>query len=74
MSRSGPDHIRRLDRNRYFQRWRGNYLNENEQDEEKETPPDGEDSAIDSLNVTSSSISALDVADMDKMCKMPSYP
>ena len=41
VSRSGPDHIRRLDRNRHFQRWQRNYLNKNEQDEEKETPPRG---------------------------------
>ena len=64
--RSGIDHMRRLKRNNYFQRWLRNYLNKNEQDEEKETPPDGDEPTTDSLNVTSSSLAAMDVAEMDK--------
>ena len=64
--RSGIDHMRRLKRNSYFQRWLRNNLNENEQDEERDTPPDGDESASDSLNVTSSSLAAMDVAEMDK--------
>ena len=50
----------------HFQRWERNYLDENEQDEEEETPPDGDDPEIVGLNVTSSSLAAMDVAKMDK--------
>ena len=66
-SRTGPDHIRRLKRNRHFQRWLRKYLSENKQDEEKETPSDGDEPAIKSLNVTSLSLPAMEVADMDKV-------
>ena len=67
VNNSGPNHIGRMKRNTYFQRWLRNNLNKNEQDEEKETPPDGGEPAIKSLNVTSSSLPAMEVADMDKV-------
>ena len=66
VNNSGPIHIGRMKRNTYFQRWLRNNLNKNEQDEEKETPPDGDEPTTDSLNVTSSSLAAMDVAEMDK--------
>ena len=66
VNNSGPIHIGRMKRNTYFQRWLRNNLNENEQDEERETPPNGDEPTTDSLNVTSSSLAAMDVAEMDK--------
>ena len=50
----------------YYQRQLREYQNESEPDEEKETPPDGEEPAIESPNVTSSSLPSMDVAAMEK--------
>ena len=54
------------DSNIHFLRWLHKYQSESKQDEEKETPPDGDESAIKSPNVTSSSLPSMEVTAMDK--------